>query len=252
VRRVVSAEALGTGVLLCAVVGSGIMAERLFPDQSGLALLANSVATGAALTAAIVAFGPVSGGHFNPLVTMALAVRGTLAWTRMPAKVSVKARARDTPAQALGALAGVVAAHAMFEEPLVTLSTQARHSTALMFSESVATFGLLAVVWSTTHRPHPLAPVAVAGYVTAAYWFTASTAFANPAATLARAFTDTFAGIRPVDVPAFVLAQCAGATAAVSLCTWLLPRTASGDAPPGDDRRSGGDDRGRGEGGRHT
>jgi glycerol uptake facilitator-like aquaporin len=212
-------ESLGTAFLLCAVVGSGIMAERLFSGSMGLALLANALATGAVLTALISTFGPVSGAHFNPLVTVAMATGGLVPWTHVPAYLA---------AQTLGALGGVLTAHAMFDLPLLMLSTHVRAGGAQAFSEFVATFGLVAIVWSTAHRPHGLAPAVVAGYVTAAYWFTASTAFANPAATLARAFTDTFTGIQPRDVPAFVAAQCTGAAAAVGLFAWLVAPSPSG------------------------
>lgn len=212
--RAAVAEALGTGFLLCAVVGSGIMAQRLFPASAGLALLANAIATGSALAALIITFGAVSGAHFNPLVTVAFAIADQLPWTRVPAYIG---------AQLLGAWAGVLAAHGMFDQRLLMLSTHARAGGAQLFSEAIATFGLLTVVWSTARSRHPLGPCAVAGYITAAYWFTASTAFANPAATFARALTDTFAGIRPQDVPAFLAAQCLGAAAAVGLLLWLLP-----------------------------
>jgi len=208
------AEAVGTALLLCAVVGSGIMAERLFPGSTGSALLANALATGAALMALIVAFGSVSGAHFNPLVSVGLAAGGATPWTRVPLYIV---------AQLLGALAGVLGAHLMFDVPVVMVSTQARTGISQVVSEFVATFGLLVVVWTGTQRPHPLGPAAVAGYITAAYWFTASTAFANPAAALARACTDTFAGIRPVDVPAFVAAECLGTVAAIGMCRWLVP-----------------------------
>jgi glycerol uptake facilitator-like aquaporin len=190
------------------------MAERLFPASTGSALLANAIATGAALAALIVTFGPVSGSHFNPLVTIAHATTRRVPWSHVPAYIA---------AQVIGACAGVLVAHAMFAEPLLMASTHARSGGPQLFSEFVATFGLLAVVWSATHRPHALGPVAVAGYITAAYWFTASTSFANPAATLARALTDTFAGIRPRDVPGFVAAECLGAAAAVRLFRWLMP-----------------------------
>jgi glycerol uptake facilitator-like aquaporin len=212
--RAAVAEAIGTGFLLCAVVGSGIMAQRLFPASTGLALLANALATGGALMALIITWGPVSGAHFNPLVTVAFAVADQLPWSRVPAYVG---------AQLLGACVGVLAAHGMFDERLLMLSTHARAGGAQLFSELVATFGLLTIVWSTARSRHPLGSSAVAGYITAAYWFTASTAFANPAATIARALTDTFAGIRPQDVPGFLAAECVGAAAAVSLLLWLMP-----------------------------
>ncbi len=190
------------------------MAERLFPESTGLALLANAVATGAALMALIVTWGPVSGAHFNPLVSVALALADRLPWERVPAYIG---------AQLIGAWAGVLAAHGMFGVPLLTLSTHARAGGTQLFSEVMATFGLLTVVWSTARSRHALGPCAVAGYITAAYWFTASTAFANPAATIARSLTDTFTGVRPQDVPGFIAAECVGAAAAVSLLLWLMP-----------------------------
>ena len=208
------AETVGTAFLLCAVVGSGIMAERLFPGSPGSALLTNALVTGAALVALIATFGPVSGAHFNPLVSVGLAAGGAVPWAWVPLYAA---------AQVLGALAGVLAAHVMFDVPVLMLSTHARTGISQAFSEFVATFGLLMVVWSGTQRPHPLGPAVVGAYIAAAYWFTASTAFANPAAALARACTDTFAGIRPADVPAFVAAECVGAVAAVGVCRWLMP-----------------------------
>jgi glycerol uptake facilitator-like aquaporin len=212
-RRLV-AEALGTALLLATVVGSGIMAERLAGGNVALALLANTVATGAGLVAFILAFGPVSGAHFNPAVSLADALQGGLAWRAVPGYVL---------AQVVGAVAGVAAAHAMFELPPFTASQHVRHGASQVFSEGIATFGLLAVIWGCS-RAHPrLVPFAVGAYITAAYWFTASTAFANPAVTIARSLTDTFTGIRPVDAPGFVLAQLAGAGAATWLFRWLVP-----------------------------
>lgn len=207
------AEALGTALLLAVVVGSGIMAERLAVGSMALALLANTLATGAGLLALILTFGPVSGAHFNPLVTLS-AVCGREALPRHEAlwRVSV---------QLLGALAGVAMAHLMFGEPLYVASQHSRTGGGQWFSEFVATFGLLSVIISCDrHRP-TVTPFAVAAYIMSAYWFTASTSFANPAVTLARAASDTFAGIRPVDVPGFVLAQLAGALTAIVLMRWL-------------------------------
>jgi len=206
---------VGTALLLAAVVGSGIMGERLAGGNVAVALLANTVATGAALVALILAFGPISGAHFNPAVTLGEATQGGLAWSDVLPYLA---------AQGLGAFAGVAAAHVMFELPLFFASGHARSGPAQMFSEFVATFGLLAVIWGCARaRPAVVVPFAVAGYITAAYWFTASTSFANPAVTLARSATDTFAGIRPADAPGFIVAQLLGAAAATGLFRWLLP-----------------------------
>lgn len=212
-RRVI-AEGSGTALLLAAVVGSGIMGERLASGNVAIALLANTIATGAALVALILTFGPMSGAHFNPAVTVADASQRGLGWREVPGYVL---------AQFVGAVLGVLAAHVMFEERLFMLSARARTGPAQMFSEFLATFGLLAVIWGCSRRRSAAAPFAVAAYITAAYWFTASTSFANPAVTLARAFSDTFAGIRPSDVPAFIVAQFAGAIAATLLFRWLVP-----------------------------
>jgi glycerol uptake facilitator-like aquaporin len=220
--RRAAAEGIGSGFLLAAVVGSGIMGVRLAGGNVAIALLANAIATGAALAALILAFGPVSGAHFNPAVTLAHAVEGRTAWREVPLYVA---------AQIAGAFAGVAAAHLMFGEPIFLASRQAREGPAQLFSEFVAAFGLLAVVWGCTRSRPAAAPFAVAGYITAAYWFTASTSFANPAVTLARSATDTFAGIRPTDVPGFIVAQLIGAGAATALFRWLLPEGAPG--PPG-------------------
>ena len=212
-RRVV-AEFLGTLLLLTAVVGSGIMGDRLSGGNVAIALLANSIATGAALVALILAFGPVSGAHFNPVVTLADAWKGATLWRDVPAYLA---------AQFAGAFAGVAVAHVMFGEPLLFASTHARSGSAMLFSEFVATFGLLAVIWGCG-RPRPSAvPYAVGAYIAGAYWFTSSTSFANPAVTLARAWTNTFAGIRPTDVAGFIAAQIAGAFVASMLFTWLRP-----------------------------
>jgi glycerol uptake facilitator-like aquaporin len=186
-RRVV-AEAVGTAMLLAAVVGSGIMGERLAGGNVAVALLANTLATGAALVALILTFGPVSGAHLNPAVTLADASQGGIAWGDVPLYVT---------AQVAGAFAGVAAAHLMFDVPVFVASRHARSGMAQAFSEFVATFGLLAVIWGCARLRSSSVPFAVAAYITAAYWFTASTSFANPAVTLARSATDTFAGIRP-------------------------------------------------------
>ena len=214
VRRV-AAEAVGTALLLAAVVGSGVMGERLAGGNIAVALLANTLATGAALVALILAFGPISGAHFNPAVTLAEAWQGALGWSEAAAYLG---------AQVAGAFAGVAAAHVMFELPLFFASAHARSGPAQMFSEFVATFGLLAVIQGCARGRAPgLVPFAVASYITAAYWFTASTSFANPAVTLARSASDTFAGIRPADAPGFIAAQILGAAVATVLFRWLLP-----------------------------
>ena len=213
--RRLAAEAVGTALLLAAVVGSGIMGERLAGGNVAVALLANTVATGAALVALILTFGSISGAHFNPAVTLADASRGGLAWGDVVPYVV---------AQITGAFAGVAAAHVMFEAPLFFASRHARSGPAQMFSEFVATFGLLAVIWGCLRVRADAIPFAVAAYITAAYWFTASTSFANPAVTLARSATDTFAGIRPADAPGFIVAQLLGAGAATALFAWLTPR----------------------------
>lgn len=214
VYRCVVAEALGTAFLLAAVVGSGIMAERLAGGNVAIALLANTIATGAALVALILAFGPISGGHFNPAVTLADASQGGVTWRHVPAYLV---------AQIAGAFAGVAAAHLMFSEPVFFASRQVRSGGAQLFSEFVATFGLLSVIWGCARQRSSAVPFAVGAYITGAYWFTASTSFANPAVTLARAASDTFAGIRPADTPGFIVAQLAGAAAATALFRWLVP-----------------------------
>jgi len=205
---------VGTALLLATVIGSGVMGERLAGGNVAVALLANTLATGAALVALILTFGPISGGHFNPAVTLADAWQGGIGW-------------RDvlpyTGAQVAGAFVGVAAAHVMFELPLYFASQHARAGSAQMFSEFVATFGLLAVIWGCVRSRPSMVPFAVAAYITAAYWFTASTSFANPAVTLARAASDTFAGIRPADAPGFIVAQLLGAAAATGLFRWLAP-----------------------------
>ena len=208
------AEGVGTALLLATVVGSGIMGERLAGGNVAVALLANTLATGAGLVALILTFGPISGAHFNPAVTLADASQGGLPWREVPAYVL---------AQLAGAFAGVAVADVMFELPAFSASRHARTGGAQWLGELVATFGLLAVIWGCSRRRSPAVPFAVGAYITAAYWFTPSTSFANPAVTLARAATDTFAGIRPVDAPAFILAQLAGAGAATALFRWLTP-----------------------------
>lgn len=212
-RRLV-AEGIGTALLLAVVVGSGIMAERLCEGNVGLALLCNAVATGGGLVALILMFGPVSGAHFNPVVTLAEAALGALSRRDAAAYVLV---------QVFGAVFGVALADVMFDLPAFTASAHVRAGPALWLSEFVATFGLLATIFGVSRRTPAATPYAVAAWIVAAYWFTPSTSFANPAVTVARALTDTFAGIRPADVPAFVLAQCAGAAAATLLFAWLVP-----------------------------
>jgi glycerol uptake facilitator-like aquaporin len=212
--RAVVAECVGTAFLLAAVVGSGIMGERLAGGNVAIALLANSVATGAALVALILTFGPVSGAHFNPAVTLAAASQGGLPWARVTGYLG---------GQIIGAFAGVVVAHLMFSEPLVSASVHERSGGAQVIGESVATFGLLAVIWGCSRSRAAIVPFAVAAYITAAYWFTSSTSFANPAVTVARAFTNTFAGIRLADVPGFLIGQMLGAGGATLLFRWLVP-----------------------------
>lgn len=212
--RKAAAEALGTALLLATVVGSGIMGERLAGGNVALALLANTIATGAGLVALILTFGPISGAHFNPAVTLADAMQRGVPWRQVPVYVA---------AQVSGAFVGVATAHVMFGEALFTASRHARSGLPQLVSELVATFGLLAVIWGCARRRTSAVPFAVGAYITAAYWFTASTSFANPAVTLARAATDTFAGIRPADAPLFVVAQLLGAGAATALFAWLVP-----------------------------
>ncbi len=209
-----AAEFLGTAFLVAAVVGSGIMAERLSGGNVALALLANTIATGAALVALILAFGPVSGAHLNPVVSLADAMERGISWREAAAYV---------PAQFCGGIVGTVAANAMFSLPLVSISRHARSGPAQFLSEFIATFGLLAVIWGCSRFRSPLVSFAVGGYITAAYWFTASTSFANPAVTVARCLSDTFAGIRPVDVPLFIVAQLAGGLSATLLFRWMVP-----------------------------
>ena len=208
------AEFLGTALLVAAVVGSGIMAERLSSGNVALALLANTLATGAALVALILTFGPISGAHFNPAVSLADTMEGGLAWSDFVLYVI---------AQCAGGVAGTILAHAMFGLPFVTLSHHVRSGVAQVLSEFIAAFGLVSVIWGCSRSRAGAVPFAVASYITAAYWFTASTSFANPAVTIARSLSNTFAGIRPADVLPFVVAQFAGAVAATFLFRWLVP-----------------------------
>ena len=212
--RRTAAEFLGTCFLVAAVVGSGIMAERLSGGNVAIALLANTIATGAALAALILTFGPISGAHFNPAVSLADALERGLRWSDSAAYIA---------AQIAGGIIGAIAAHAMFGLPAVSISHQARNGSAQVFSEFIATFGLLCVIWGCSRTRSSAVPFAVAAYITAAYWFTASTSFANPAVTLARSLSDTFAGIRPADAPWFIAAQLAGAISATILFRWLAP-----------------------------
>jgi glycerol uptake facilitator-like aquaporin len=212
--RRAAAEAVGTAFLVATVVGSGIMGEQLAKGNTAIALLANTVATGAALLTLILAFGPISGGHFNPAVTLADALDHGTAWRDVPAYLG---------AQFSGGLAGAILANLMFALPWYSISTHARSGHAQVGSEFIATFGLMSVIWGCSRLRPAATPYAVAGFITAAYWFTASTSFANPAVALARMFSDTFSGIRPIDVPPFILAQLAGALGATLLFRWLAP-----------------------------
>ena len=209
------AEAVGTALLLATVVGSGIMAETLAAGNVALALLCNALATGAGLAALILTFASISGAHFNPVVTLAEALRG---------RITVGQPAAYALVQCGGAILGVWLAHVMFDKPLLMVSQHARAGWAQGTSEVVATFGLLCTILGTGHRRSEATPFAVAAYIVAAYWFTASTSFANPAVTIARSLTDTFAGIRPADVIPFVGAQLVGALLAVGLFGWFYPR----------------------------
>jgi glycerol uptake facilitator-like aquaporin len=212
--RRVTAEFLGTMFLVAAVIGSGIMGERLCGGNIAIALLANTIATGAALVALILTFGPISGAHFNPAVTLADAIEHGIGWREVPGYVV---------AQCAGGIGGAVIAHLMFGLEWYTLSTRQRSGQAQVFSEFIATFGLMSVIWGCSRVRSMAVPFAVGCYITSAYWFTASTSFANPAVTLARAFSNTFAGIRPADVPLFIMAQLAGGACATLLFRWLIP-----------------------------
>lgn len=213
VPRRLAAEALGTALLLAVVVGSGIMGARLADGNDAIALLGNTLATGAALVVLITVFGPLSGAHFNPAVTLAFALRREIG-ARLAVAYAV--------VQAAGAVAGVFAAHAMFAQPILQVSTKLRDGPSQAFSEAVATFGLLLTILGALRFRPEVTPVAVALYITSAYWFTASTSFANPAVTIARSLTDTFAGIAPSSAPAFIAAQLVGALAALALSRWLF------------------------------
>lgn len=212
--RRAAAEYLGTLFLVATVVGSGIMGEHLADGNVAIALLANTIATGAALVALILAFGPISGAHFNPVVTLADAMEGGIAWKETPHYIL---------AQVSGGICGTIAAHLMFGLDIVSLSRHARSGPAQLFSEFVATFGLLSVIWGCARQRSNAVAFAVGAYIAAAYWFTASTSFANPAVTIARSLSDTFSGIRPADAPGFILAQFAGGIAATLVFRWLVP-----------------------------
>jgi glycerol uptake facilitator-like aquaporin len=213
-RARLTAEFLGSAFLVAAVIGSGIMGERLAGGNVAIALLANTIATGAALVALILTFGPISGAHFNPAVTLADAIEHGIAWSDALAYIAM---------QCGGGVGGAIVAHLMFGVRWYSASSHPRHGWPMMLSEFVATFGLLSVIWGCSRLRPGAVSFAVASYITAAYWFTASTSFANPAVTIARSLSDTFAGIRLSDVPAFVGAQIAGALAATFLFRWLVP-----------------------------
>jgi glycerol uptake facilitator-like aquaporin len=216
-RRRLAVEAIGTAFLLIAIVGSGILGERLAGGDVAVALLANALATGAALYALVEWLAPLSGAHFNPLVTLAMGFRGD---------VTAKMAAAYVPTQVAGAIVGVVVANAMFDAPALSLSTHARSGSSQLLSEFVATFGLIGAVWTCSRlRPSSVAGV-VAAYIGGGFWFSA-TDFANPAVTIARALTDTFSGIRLSDVPGFITAEIAGAVAAVVVFQWLVPQSAA-------------------------
>jgi len=212
-RRTV-AEFLGTAFLVAAVIGSGIMADRLSNGNVALALLANTIATGAALVALIAAFGPISGAHLNPVVSLMDALEKGLSWRETPFYVS---------GQILGGIFGTVVVHLMFGLRILSVSHHVRSGPAQVLSEFVATFGLVSIIWGCSRRRPDAIPFVVGAYIMAAYWFTASASFANPAVTIARCLSDTFAGIRPIDVPWFVLAQFLGGIAATMVFRWLVP-----------------------------
>ncbi|HEX7752224.1 MAG TPA: MIP/aquaporin family protein [Novosphingobium sp.] len=212
IRRATS-ECLGTAMLLAVVVGSGIMGQRLADGNDAIALLGNTIATGAGLVVLVHIFGPVSGAHFNPAVTLAFALRG---------EADRRSAATYVAAQLIGAILGVWAAHAMFAEPLLQVSAKLRAGPAQGLSEFIATFGLIGTILGTQRSRPEFTPMAVGLYITAAYWFTASTSFANPAVTIARSLSDTFAGIAPTSAPLFILGQIVGAVAGVGFFTWLF------------------------------
>jgi len=212
VTRAAAVEFVATAFLLIAVVGSGIMAERLSGGNMALALLANAIATGGALVALILAFGPASGAHMNPAVTLAACLIDGFSWRAAFAYI---------PAQIAGGVTGVWLTHLMFEMPVIEFGQRVRTGPGQWLGEAIATFGLLAVIWGCRAHRAPVTAFAVGAYITGAYWFTSSTSFANPAVTIARALTDSFAGIRPVDAPEFILAQFAGLVLALPLLRGL-------------------------------
>ena len=222
-----AAEFLGTAILLATVIGSGIMGERLAGGNVAIALLGNTIPTGAILVVLITMLGPISGAHFNPAVTAVFAIRGEISGIETLGYIL---------AQVLGGIIGVLAAHAMFDETVLQISMKVRAAPSQWFSEWVAAFGLVVTILLTLRANSAAVASSVGLYITAAYWFTASTSFANPAVTLARAFSNTFAGIRPQDVPPFVVAQLIGAVVAAYVCRWLLadPEGAAGKASPGE------------------
>jgi glycerol uptake facilitator-like aquaporin len=238
-RRRLVAEFLGTAGLLLAVVGSGIMGERLAGGDTALALLANSLATGATLVALILSLGAISGAHFNPAVTCSVALQKSFPWRAVPGYIV---------SQITGAFAGVITAHMMFGLPVLSASRHVRSGAAQIFSEGIAMLGLLLVIALVSRTRSAATPYALAAYIVGAYWFTSSTSFANPAATLARSLSDTFAGIRPADVPGFLLGEIAGTIVAVPIIGWLLSEKSVQEMPhAGEDHRhaqavGGGDD----------
>lgn len=209
-----AAEFLGTAFLLAAVVGSGIMGEKLGAGNQAISLLVNTLATGAALVTLIYTFAPISGAHFNPAVTLALASRFRFGFREVPAYLG---------AQLAGAVLGIAAVHGMFGQPVISWSQHERQGAPQLLSEAIATFGLLMVIWSSSRHREEAIPIVVGAYITSAYWFTSSTSFANPAVTIARSMSDTFTGIRPADVPGFIVAQLVGAGLATLVARWMLP-----------------------------
>lgn len=223
-----AAEALGTAFLLAAVVGSGIMGDRVALGNAG-SMLVNTLSTGAALVALIYCFGPISGAHFNPVVTLAMASRYSFGWKEVPAYIL---------AQCVGGLVGVAAVHGMFGQPVFSFSHHARAGAPEFLSEAIATFGLMLVIWSSHRYRREAVTFVVGAYITSAYWFTSSTSFANPAVTIARMMSESFTGIRPQDVPSFIAAQILGGTAATLVARWLMPHA----SPPSERVGSEGND----------